>query len=130
VHTVDVVFDISPLKGWRRIEELHTLPRQMKRMLEMDKVAGVIDVSLTDNNHEVVISYPASRPNANGIQEIVIMPRYARHLGNLLIEYAAAAEAKTKTHVVQNYLQDKKNGSATLRTRRCDRDQDNSQSTD
>ena len=65
-------------------------------MLEMDRVAGVIDVSLTENTHEVVISHPASRPNANGIQEIVIMPRYARHLGNLLIEYAAAAEAKTK----------------------------------
>jgi len=70
-------------------------------MLEMDRVAGVIEVSLTDDTHEVVISYPASQPNANGIHEIVIMPRYARHLGNLLIEYAAAAEAKTKRQVVK-----------------------------
>jgi hypothetical protein len=62
----------------------------------MDKVAGVIDVSLTDDTHEVVISYPASKPNTNGVHEIVIMPRYARHLAHVLIEYAAAAEAKTK----------------------------------
>ena len=80
----------------------------------MDRVAGVIDVSLTDNTQEIVISYPASKPNANGVHEIVIIPRYARHLGNLLIEYAAAAEAKTKRHAVRSYLQDKKNGSASL----------------
>ena len=78
------------------MEELHTLPQRKRRMLEMDRVAGVIDVSLTDNTHEVVISYPATPPGTNGTHEIVIMPRYARHLGNLLIEYAAAAEAKTK----------------------------------
>lgn len=65
----------------------------------MDRVAGVIDVSLAENSHEVVISYPASMPNSNGVHEIVIMPRYARHLGNLLIEYAAAAEAKTNRRV-------------------------------
>jgi hypothetical protein len=70
-------------------------------MLEMDKVAGVIDVSLTENTHEVVISYPASRPNANGVHEIVIIPRYARHLAQVLIEYAAAAEAKTKRQAVK-----------------------------
>jgi NACalpha-BTF3-like transcription factor len=99
VLTVDVAFYISPFGGWRRIEGSHTLPRQMKRMLDMDKVAGVIDVSLTDNTHEVVISYPDSRPNANGVHEIVIMPRYARHLAQVLIEYAAAAEAKTNRRV-------------------------------
>jgi hypothetical protein len=65
-------------------------------MLEMDRVAGVIDVSLTDNTHEVVISYPASQPDANGIHEIVIMPRYARHLAQVLIEYAGIAEAKSR----------------------------------
>ena len=65
----------------------------------MDRVAGVIDVSLTDDTREIIIRHPASQPDANGIHEIVIMPRYARHLGNLLIEYAAAAEAKTNRRV-------------------------------
>jgi hypothetical protein len=96
VHTVDVVFDISSLNGWRRIEELHTVPRQKRRMLEMDRVAGVIEVSLIDDTHEVVISYPASKPNSSGVHEIVIMPRYARHLAQVLIEYADISEAESR----------------------------------
>jgi hypothetical protein len=120
VLTVDVVFDISPLNGWRRIEEVHTLPRRMRRMLAMDRVAGVIDVSLTDNTHEVVISYPALQPDVNGIHKIVIMPRYARHLGNLLIEYAAAAEAKTNREVVKSNFSTGESGSVPLQTKRSD----------
>jgi hypothetical protein len=62
----------------------------------MDRVAGVIEVSLTDETHEVLISHPASQPNIGGTHEIAIMPRYARHLAHLLIEYADAAEAETR----------------------------------
>jgi len=53
----------------------------------------MIEVSLTDETPEVVMRYPASPSDAKGQHEIVILPRYARHLANLLIEYADAAEA-------------------------------------
>ena len=59
----------------------------------MDRVAGMIEVSLTDETPEVVMRVPASPSDTKGKHEIVIMPRYARHLAHLLIEYADAAEA-------------------------------------
>lgn len=59
----------------------------------MDKVAGVIEVSLADETPEIVMKYPATPSDSEGKHEIAIMPRYARHLANLLLEYANAADA-------------------------------------
>ena len=59
----------------------------------MDKVAGFLEVGRTDDTNEVVISVPDLKPDCNGAARIVVLPRYARHLANLLIEHATAAEA-------------------------------------
>ena len=60
----------------------------------MDKVAGFLEVGRTDDTHEIVIGLPASKPDAKGAARIVLSPRYARHLANLLAEHAAYAEAE------------------------------------
>jgi len=62
----------------------------------MDEVAGVIEVSLTDEIPEMVMRCPATPSDSKGKHEIAILPRYARHLANLLVEYAEAAEASTE----------------------------------
>jgi len=60
----------------------------------MDKVAGLVEVDRTDDTHEVVITFPLSKPDASGLARIILQPRYARHLANVLIENAANAEAE------------------------------------
>ena len=60
----------------------------------MDKVAGFLEVGRTDASHEIVIEHPGLKPDANGATRIVLSPRYARHLANLLIEHATYAEAE------------------------------------
>lgn len=60
----------------------------------MDRVAGFLEVGRTDNTHEIVISFPELKPDANGASRIVLLPRYARHLANLLIEHATYAEGE------------------------------------
>jgi hypothetical protein len=61
----------------------------------MDKVAGILEVSRTDDTREVVIIHPDLKPDASGVGRLVFSPRHARYLANLLIEHAAAAEAET-----------------------------------
>lgn len=61
----------------------------------MDKVAGLLEVGRSDDNNEIVIKLPDLKPDANGALCLVLAPRYARHLANLLIENAAYAEAET-----------------------------------
>ncbi len=58
----------------------------------MDKVAGFLEVGRTDNTHEIVISFPGLKADGSGVARIVLSPRYARHLANLLIEHATCAE--------------------------------------
>jgi hypothetical protein len=60
----------------------------------MDKVAGVLEVTRTDDTQEVVIIHPDLKPDASGVGRLVFSPRHARYLANLLIEHAAAAEAE------------------------------------
>lgn len=60
----------------------------------MDKVAGVLEVTRTEDTQEVVIIHPDLKPDANGVGRLVFSPRHARYLANLLIEHAAAAEAE------------------------------------
>jgi hypothetical protein len=63
----------------------------------MDKVAGVLEVSRTDDTQEVVIIHPDLKPDASGVGRLVFSPRHARYLANLLVEHAAAAEAEATT---------------------------------
>ena len=60
----------------------------------MEKVAGFLEVSLIDNGQNIVIKVPGLKPDVNGADRIVLSPRYARHLANLLIEHAMIAEAQ------------------------------------
>jgi hypothetical protein len=59
----------------------------------MDKVAGFLEVSRVEDEQQVVIKVPELKPDASGAARIVLSPRYARHLANLLIEHAAVVEA-------------------------------------
>jgi len=60
----------------------------------MDKVAAVLEVTRTDDTQEVVLIHPDLKPDASGVGRLVFSPRHARHLANLLVEHAAAAEAE------------------------------------
>ena len=64
------------------------------RMQTMDKVAGFLEVGRTNDTHEVVISHPNPKLDADGTARIVFSPRYARYLANLLTEHATYAEAE------------------------------------
>jgi hypothetical protein len=72
---------------------LHTLlPGEQEA--EVDKVAGFLEVGRTNDTYEIVIKLPASKLDANDSARILLSPRYARHLANLLIENATCAEAE------------------------------------
>lgn len=59
----------------------------------MDTVAGLVAVGLANNGLEIALRHAVSRPDGDGLCEIVLSPRYARHLAHLLIECATDAEA-------------------------------------
>jgi hypothetical protein len=58
----------------------------------MDRVAGFLEIDRTDDTHEIVITHPICEPDAKGQVRIVLQPRQARYLANLLLEQAAYAE--------------------------------------
>jgi hypothetical protein len=60
----------------------------------MDKVAGFLEIDRRDDTHEIVISHPAFKSDDNGLIHIMLLPRHARYLANLLIENATYAEAE------------------------------------
>ncbi len=60
----------------------------------MDKVGDALEVTRTDDTQEVVIIHPDLKPDSSGVGRLVFSPRHARHLANLLVEHAAAAEAE------------------------------------
>ena len=60
----------------------------------MDKVAGFLEVDQTNGTNEIVIRLPDLKPDAHGAVRIVFSARHARHLANLLVEYATYAEAE------------------------------------
>jgi hypothetical protein len=60
----------------------------------MDIVAGFMEIDRMEDTHEIVISHPVFKPDANGVVHIMLSPRYARHLANLLVENATYAEAE------------------------------------
>jgi hypothetical protein len=62
----------------------------------MDTIAGVIEVMLAEESHEIVVRFSGSTADVHGKHKIVIMPRYARHLAQVLVEYAEIAEEAAK----------------------------------
>lgn len=64
-------------------------------MRSVDKIAGFLIIERTDDTHEVVISHPALKPDADGLIRIKLLPRQARHLANVLLENASYAEAES-----------------------------------
>jgi hypothetical protein len=60
----------------------------------VDRIAGILEVSRTDNTHEIVISHLRSKANSDSLSRVVIAPRYARHLANVLLDHAKYDEAE------------------------------------
>jgi hypothetical protein len=82
--------------GWIAFKPaIDTLLPWERSWLTMDKVAGILEVSRTDDTQQVVIIHPDLKPDASGVGRLVFSPRHARYLANLLIEHAAAAEAES-----------------------------------
>jgi hypothetical protein len=68
-------------------------------MLPMEKVAGKLEVGLTEDICHIVIRHRESKRDRNGVGHIQLSPRHARHLANVLLNYAAHAEAEaTRNH--------------------------------
>jgi hypothetical protein len=72
----------------------------------LEKVAGKLEVSLTEDGNEIVIKHPDLKPDATGVGRIVFSPRHARHLANLLIENATEAEADAERMNISQRLAD------------------------
>lgn len=60
----------------------------------MDIVAGFLEIDGGNDNHEIVVKHPVLKPDENGRVHFALLPRQARHLANLLVEYATYAEAE------------------------------------
>src|SRR5208337_3311997 len=73
----------------------YSLPRKAWRAT-VDKVGGILEVRLTDGNRRIVIRHPDLKPDAKGATRIVLSPRHARHLANLLVEHAEYCEAEAE----------------------------------
>lgn len=68
----------------------------------MDIVAGFLEIDERDDTHEIVVKHPVLQPDSNGLVHFVLMPRQARHLANLLVEYATTAEAEMGCFLPEN----------------------------
>ena len=73
----------------------------------MERVAGILDVGISDDFREVVIDCSASLQSGTGAGRILLSPRYARYLANLLIDYAEEAE----THLMPQAKTARRHGS-------------------
>ena len=62
----------------------------------MENVVPDLEVGLSNDNCQVVINFRNSKPNARGLRQIKLIPRKARYLANLLIDYATEAEETCK----------------------------------
>jgi hypothetical protein len=54
--------------------------------VERGQIPGFLEVQRTDDTHEIVISHPVLNPDIGGLIHFTLLPRYARHSANLLIE--------------------------------------------
>lgn len=62
----------------------------------MDKVAGLIEVGLKDDTHQIMITHPDMKPDISCVSNIVLSPRHARHSASLLVMLAEEVEAVTQ----------------------------------
>ena len=58
----------------------------------MERVAGHLEVLLTDDAQAIVIRQLDLKPGGDSVNQIVLSPRHARHLASLLMMNAEAAE--------------------------------------
>jgi hypothetical protein len=68
----------------------------------MEKVAGILEVSRTEDTHEIVIIHPDLKPDSKGLSRIVLSPRHSRHLASLLLEQAKEAEDAARDQQIRN----------------------------
>jgi hypothetical protein len=57
-----------------------------------EKVAGIFEVYRTNDGCKIAIKHPGLKTDANGMSQIVLSPRQARHFANVLIMHAGEAE--------------------------------------
>src|ERR1035438_3705269 len=70
------------------------LTASVRRRLEVDRIAGFVEVERTNDTHEIIISHPVLHSDPSGLDRIVLSARHARHLANVLILEATHAEAE------------------------------------
>ncbi len=58
----------------------------------VERVAGILEVSRTEDGQQIVIRRTGSRLNVCFPENVVLSPRQARHLASLLIIHAEDAE--------------------------------------
>ena len=58
----------------------------------MERVAGNLEVSLSEDAREIVIRRLDLNPKSDGRAPIVLSPRHARHLASLLLMNAESVE--------------------------------------
>jgi hypothetical protein len=61
----------------------------------MERIGRILTVSVTEDTQEIMISHTVSGATTEETHEILIMPRYARHLAHVLLEQADIAEAES-----------------------------------
>jgi hypothetical protein len=61
----------------------------------VERVAGVLEVYLTRDGSKIAISQCGVKADAIEMSRIVLSPRQARHLANVLIMHSDEAEEKT-----------------------------------
>ena len=61
----------------------------------MERIARSVEVWRNDDTNEIVISHPAFKTVENRIGQIAFSARHARHLAQVLIEFAADVDAQT-----------------------------------
>ena len=84
-----------------------------RRKLKMDKIAGFVEVEMTNDSYEIIIGHPASQLDSSGLDHFVLSPRHARHLANVLIEHANQAEAEAAGRHVESRPNQRRNTSET-----------------
>jgi hypothetical protein len=58
----------------------------------MEKVAGILEISRTDDGGQIAIRHPGRKTDANGLSHIVLSPRQARHFASVLTLLAGEVE--------------------------------------
>lgn len=74
------------------VNESNTVLQLQRRRLRLEKVILGLEVGLTNDRCRVEIVHRDTAQNSSGTGSIVLLPRHARYLANLLVDYATEAE--------------------------------------